>query len=225
MTFRSGFVHWDSMRYVALLPFLGWVALGFLLDARRARAGLAPAGDAVAGRPRPVDRAHPGAAPSCSGALVRSVRSSSAACRRRARHGAKAAATAAAVHREPLFGAAAAVLDRQPAGTRVAVFGDQWIYPAFGARHHLGRSGSTATGASPRARSATRWSPGDLTSTRATFARTSRAAGSRRRRRRCTCPHPAVRRSGPPQHAALEALGDARLLHRDRAVAVWSLGR
>ncbi|HEV8473818.1 MAG TPA: hypothetical protein VGR82_13645, partial [Methylomirabilota bacterium] len=33
MTFRSGFVHWDSMRYVALVPILGWTALGFLLDA------------------------------------------------------------------------------------------------------------------------------------------------------------------------------------------------
>src|SRR5262245_47922810 len=33
MTFRSGFVHWDSMRYVAVLPILGWSALGFLIDA------------------------------------------------------------------------------------------------------------------------------------------------------------------------------------------------
>src|SRR5262249_60257759 len=33
MTFRSGFIHWDSMRYVALLPILGWAALGFLIDA------------------------------------------------------------------------------------------------------------------------------------------------------------------------------------------------
>ena len=32
MTFRSGFIHWDSMRYVALLPFLGWAALGFVID-------------------------------------------------------------------------------------------------------------------------------------------------------------------------------------------------
>jgi hypothetical protein len=40
-------------------------------------------------------------------------------------HGAKSAATAAASHREPLFGAASAALDRLPDGTRVAVFGDQ----------------------------------------------------------------------------------------------------
>ena len=33
MTFRSGFVHWDSMRYVALAALLGWVALAFLIDA------------------------------------------------------------------------------------------------------------------------------------------------------------------------------------------------
>src|SRR5258706_857813 len=33
MTFRSGFVHWDSMRYVGLVPVLGWAALGFLIDA------------------------------------------------------------------------------------------------------------------------------------------------------------------------------------------------
>src|SRR5262249_48873015 len=33
MTFVSGFIHWDSMRYVALLPILGWTALAFLLDA------------------------------------------------------------------------------------------------------------------------------------------------------------------------------------------------
>src|SRR5262249_58197874 len=35
-------------------------------------------------------------------------------------HGTKATATAAAFHQEPLFGRAAAVLDRQPAGARVA---------------------------------------------------------------------------------------------------------
>src|SRR5438034_879557 len=33
MTFVSGFIHWDSMRYVALLPILGWTALAFLMDA------------------------------------------------------------------------------------------------------------------------------------------------------------------------------------------------
>ena len=33
LTFRSGFVHWDSMRYVAILLLLGWAALGVLVDA------------------------------------------------------------------------------------------------------------------------------------------------------------------------------------------------
>jgi hypothetical protein len=37
-------------------------------------------------------------------------------------------------------------------------------------------------------------------------------------------PHPGRSGEWPAQHAALEALGDARLLHRDRAVAVWRLG-
>src|SRR6185503_3780504 len=32
MTFRSGFIHWDNMRYVALVPLLGWTALALLLD-------------------------------------------------------------------------------------------------------------------------------------------------------------------------------------------------
>ena len=42
LTFRSGLIHWDSMRFVALIPILGWVALGFLVDTmprRRTRAG------------------------------------------------------------------------------------------------------------------------------------------------------------------------------------------
>ena len=40
MTFRSGFIHWDSMRYVALVVLLGWVALAWVVDAggRAARA-------------------------------------------------------------------------------------------------------------------------------------------------------------------------------------------
>src|SRR5262249_25307663 len=33
MTFRSGLVHWHSMRYLGLLPLLGWGALGLPLDA------------------------------------------------------------------------------------------------------------------------------------------------------------------------------------------------
>src|SRR5207237_7189308 len=69
-------------------------------------------------------------------------------------HGTKATATRASIVADPLFGGAATVLDRQPPGTRVAVFGDQWVYPAFGDRHHLhpvrldrrGRIASAPTG-------------------------------------------------------------------------------
>src|SRR4029453_7320487 len=41
MTFRSGFIHWDSMRYVALVPLIGWAALGFVIDGG---AGAGPGG-------------------------------------------------------------------------------------------------------------------------------------------------------------------------------------
>src|SRR5207247_196972 len=45
MTFRAGFVHWDSMRYIALLTILGWLALGFVLAAG---AGRQPPGKRIA---------------------------------------------------------------------------------------------------------------------------------------------------------------------------------
>ena len=91
-------------------------------------------------------------------------------------HGAKAAGTRAAFYREPLFGAAAAVLDRQPPGTRVAVFGDQWIYPTFGDRTHLrpirlDRDGRLAT-----APIADAMEPGDLTVAAPTFRENLRAS-------------------------------------------------
>jgi len=37
-------------------------------------------------------------------------------------------------------------------------------------------------------------------------------------------PHPGRSSELPAQHAALEAISDARLLHRDAAAAVWRLG-
>jgi hypothetical protein len=137
-------------------------------------------------------------------------------------HGAKAAATKTAFHREPLFGAAAAVLDRQPPGTRVAVFGDQWIYPTFGDRTHLrpvrlDRDGHVATAPIGDA-----MEPGDLTVDPPTFRENLRASAIdvvvmvRQ-------PHPGRPSSLPAQHTALEATPDARLLHRDRAVAIWRL--
>src|SRR5262249_2126725 len=92
-------------------------------------------------------------------------------------HGAKAAATAAAIYRDPLFGAAARVLDAEPPGTRVAVFAAQWIYPAFGARHHLApvrmdRDGRVAIRPIGGA-----MEPGELTVDPATFRANLRAAG------------------------------------------------
>jgi hypothetical protein len=210
MTFRSGFVHWDSMRYVALLPILGWAAFGFLVDANTARwrtRGLPGWKLRTVGRRALVVVA-------CAFVLAAIVGIS---------HGTKAAATKEAFYREPLFGAAAAVLDRQPAGSRVAVFGDQWIYPAFGDRTHLrplrlDRDGGVATAPVGDA-----MEPGELTVDPITFAANLRASGIdvvvlvRQ-------PHPGRPYDLPSQHAALRTISDARLLHQDRAVAIWRLG-
>jgi hypothetical protein len=215
MTFRSGFVHWDSMRYVAILPIVGWVALGFLLDAgARALRTRTPA-PLAAGEGRGPRRARARILAVSLGALV-------AGALVAGWHGRKAGATAAALHREPLFGAAARVLDGQPAGTRVAVFGDQWIYPAFGARHHLRPVRLDGDGRPASAPIGDAMAPGDLTVDPATFRVNLRASGVglvvivHQ-------PHPGRSGVWPAPHGALEAAGDARLLHRDRAVAVWRL--
>jgi hypothetical protein len=247
MTFRSGFVHWDSMRYVALVPILGWTALGCLIDAgagaprwRTLAATVIAAVCVLTSARWPV-----GAVLGMLAVLMPLL----ARVRRRAWwrrvlrhdavataavvvilaavvvwvHGTKAAATSAAVLGDPLFGGAAAVLDRQPPGTRVAIFGDQWVYPAFGDRHHLrpvrldrdGRIASTPIG--------DEMAPGNLTVDPSTFRANLRAAGVgvvvvvHQ-------PHPGRAPEWPTQHAALEATGDAWLLYRDRAAAVWRLG-
>jgi hypothetical protein len=255
LTFRSGFIHWDSMRYVALLPLIGWAALGFVIDggagARPWRllmavlisaSALLTSGDArlaapvtvlglvvVAGlfalvgrhlvRRRVVEwrwwpRQRPLLAVSL-GALALGIIVAIS-------HDAKATATATAIHRDPFFGAAARVLDEQPGGTRVAVFGDQWIYPAFGARHdlvpiRLDRDGRVATRAIGDA-----MEPGELTVDPATFRANLRASGVRvvvvlRQ------PHPGRAGERPSQEIALQALPDARLLHRDRATTIFAL--
>ncbi len=264
MTFRSGVVHWDSLRYVALLPLLGWAALGFLLDAGagsdrgRTLAALGIVAGAVwtseatrltapvvwivallvaailaclrwrAGsrlatlqrvRSYVHDRRCPGRiqtlAVATAAILVLGILAWS--------HGSKAAATTAAFYREPLFGPALAVLDRQPAGTRVAVFGDQWVYPTFGARDHLrpvrlDRDGRIATKPIGDA-----MGPGNLTVDPRTFRSNLRASGVGLVVV-VHLPHPGRSPDWPMQHAALDAAGDARLLYRDRAVAVWELG-
>jgi hypothetical protein len=255
MTFRSGFVHWDSMRYVGLLPLLGWSALGVLVEGGagtvRWRAGAAAtiilaamlsSGSAWLASPLTL------VALAVCAMIVASLPVPRGAVlgvrwlvRRASRHvvvaggvavamatlvlvwhGAKADATARAVLQEPLFGAAAAVLDAQPPGTRVAVFGDQWIYPAFGGRHDLSpvrldRDGHVAT-----APVADAMEPGELTVDPATF-RANLAASDVAVVVAIRLPHPGRAPDRPSQDAALAASG-ARLLHRDPAISIWRVG-
>jgi len=250
MTFRSGFIHWDSLRYVALLPLIGWAALGVVIDAG---AGAAPwrVWTAVATSVAALltsSEARTGALLVLFGllalaVLVPLVSRLHSPWRWRPRqvpllvvslgalalgglvvlsHDAKAAATAAAIHREPFFGAAAAVLDTQPAGGHVAVFGDQWIYPAFGARHRLtpirvdrdGRAATMPIGGAME--------PGELTVDPATLRTNLRDAGVRvvvvlRQ------PHPGRSGDRPSQEIALQGLDGVRLLYRDRATAIFAL--
>ena len=211
MTFRSGFIHWDSMRYVALVPILGWVALGFLVDAV-ARRWSAPV--ATAARSPMTARGR---------LLATSALTLTIAAVVVGWHGTKAAATAASCHREPLFGAVVAVLDRQPSGARVAVFGDQWIYPAFGDRDHLQPVRLDGDGRVATSPIGDAMEPGGLTVDPATF-RANLAASGVSVVLAVRLPHPGRSSELPAQHAALEAIGDARLLHRDAAAAVWRLG-
>jgi hypothetical protein len=244
MTFAAGLVHWDSMRYIALLPILGWVALGFLLDAGagasrwRALVGLAVTVSALGIAQLSVMdvgvilvMAAAGTAVIALGGHlgVRAPRIATAAAAVAvivvvaASHGAKATVTAAAFHREPLFGAAAAIIDRQPPGTRVAVYGDQWIYPMFGARHdlvpvRLDRNGRIAT--EPIGDG---MAPGDPTVDVWTFRR-NLAASSIGLVAVVHLPHPGRSAQWPAQTAMLENVAGTRLLYRDGAVALWKLG-
>jgi hypothetical protein len=244
MTFRSGFVHWDSMRYVALVPILGWTALGFLLDAGArwwrtvspvvvaavavttsvpaAVAALLAVVVAVALRSRPWPRMwHRGTRRGvgvAAGAIAALVAAFVVLV-----HGPKAAATRSALVAEPFFGAVVAELDRQPPGTRVAIFGDQWIYPAFGGRHDLRPVRLDRDGRVASAPIGDEMAPGPLTVDPSTFRANLRAAGIgvvvvvHQ-------PHPGRAPDWPSQHTALQASPSARLLHRDRAAAVWQLG-
>jgi hypothetical protein len=251
LTFRAGLIHWDSMRYVALLPVLGWTALGFLLDAGAGARGwrLVAAGGIAGAALLTHDNAVTVSRPALVAvaiavavvawwALAR-VRWRPRTVRRRALsvgaaalvvaglvgagHRAKTAATREALYAEPLFGAAAARLDRERPGSRVAVFGDQWIYPAFGDRAHLrpvrlDRDGRLATAPIGAA-----MEPGDLTVDPATFMANLRASAVdvvvlvRQ-------PHPGRPPDLPPQHAALRSIAGPRLVHQDRAVAIWRTG-
>ena len=239
MTFVSGFIHWDSMRYVALLAILGWVALGFLVGAgahpsRTIVAIAIMAAAVLAGLPHSAAVVFALAVPvAVVAALVRpragrqSIRVALvtgvliAAALGVWRHGEKSAATAVAFHREPLFGAATSVLDRLPDSTRVAVFGDQWIYPAFGDRYQLVPVRLDGDGRIATSPVGDVMEPGPLTVDAPTLLANLIAS-------RVDVvaivhlPHPGRSPEWPPQHRALEALG-ARLLHRDGAVAIWTL--
>jgi len=212
MTLRSGFVHWDSMRYVALLPLLGWTALGATLAARVARVSGAAAESPEAERRFAAWGATPGV---LTVALVVVVIVISF-------HHWKAAATAAAFHREPLFGGAAAVLDAAPPG-RVAVFGDQWIYPAFGDRRQLTPVRVDRDGRVARSPIGDAMEPGEPTVDALTLRANLEAAGIglvvvvR-------LPHPGRSSERPGQHVALASLRDTRLLYQDAGVAIWRLG-
>jgi hypothetical protein len=249
MTFRSGFIHWDSMRYVAIALVLGWVALGVVVNAgagashwRTAAAILIAATGALVSEarwailslasatllgcvavlhlPRLVDPATSRQRLRAIGMVAATLAGATALAWS---HGAKVAAGRAAFYREPLFGAAAAVLDRQPPGTRLAVFGDQWVYPAFGDRLHLRPVRLDGDGNAATAPIAGAMEPGERTVAPAVF----RARLEAERVGLVVVvrqPHPGRPAGLPAQHAALEAAGDAELLHLDRAVAVWRLG-
>ena len=273
MTFAAGFVHWDSMRYVALLALLGWVALAVVIDAGRTAdarctvAALAVTGAALyaggsvrplalfgallaiavaAWRPpvwlqrvwrHPVWRRpawaptawrravwwkptrivrHPVAVAAAAGSLALAVLVTTW-------HRPKAVATEAAVHREPLIGAAAVVLDAEPPGTRVAIFGDQWVYPTFGARHHLEPVRLDGDGRLAAAPIGAAYEPGDLAvdppTFRANLARSGVAIVVVLR-----LPHPGRSPRWPTQTAALDAVADVRVLYRNAWLGVWRVG-
>jgi hypothetical protein len=243
MTFAAGLIHWDSMRYVALLPILGWLALGVLIDAGagaphwRTLAAVAVTlgalmtsemtatafvvvvmvailGAAIVARVETPSRRVRLVAATAAALVIAGVLAWS--------HGAKAAATAAAFHREPLFGAAAAVLDRLPAGTRIAVFGDQWIYPTFGSRHHLVPVRLDGDGHVATTPIGDQMTPGELTVHPWTF-RANLTTSHVGAVAVVHLPHPGRPAKWPAQAAALEAIGSARLLYRDRAVGIWKL--
>ena len=246
MTFRAGFVHWDSMRYVALLPILGWTALGFLIAAgagARWWRTLAAVAIVAVGLLTSVTLPVAAALAALAAGVALLVRARRTAWPRRTlRHAAvatgvvamtvatvvvwahdtKATATGAAILGDPLFGGAAAVLDRQPPGTRVAVFGDQWVYPTFGDRHQLRPVRLDRDGRVASAPIGDEMAPQSVSVDPSIFRANLRAAGIgvvvvvHQ-------PHPGRSAERPSQHAALEAGADARLLYRDRAVAVWKL--
>jgi hypothetical protein len=241
-TFRAGVVHWESLRYVALLPILGWVALAFLVDRLgRWSAPVAVVVVAIAllasGAPLVSSPALPLALAACAVVAARWRALSSwrpppllqwapvamVVVGMLGWHGWKAAATAAAIYDEPLYGSVARILDEQPPGTRVAIFGDQWVYPAFGAQDQLVPARLDADGRVPNQPIGAEMRPGDLTVDAPTF-RANLAASGIRVVVVAHLSHPGRSPDWPTQDAALQTLPDARLLFHDVSAAVWRLG-
>jgi len=116
----------------------------------------------------------------------------------------------------------AAVLDREPPGTRVAVFGDQWIYPVLGDRGHLHPVRVDANGRVATLPIGGDMTPGPLAVDAATF-------GANLRDARIGLvvivhmPHPGRDPAWPTQHAGLQAVAGASRMYEDRAVSVWRL--
>jgi hypothetical protein len=249
MTFRAGFVHWDSMRYVALLALLGWTALALALGAGAQRAGARQAVAAAVATACLVSTRHPVLASPAAlaglAAVAVALGPAAAAVRRGRRpgrlaaaaaaavpllvaglvlwrHDAKAAASEAAISREPLFGRAAAVLDAEPPGTRVAIFGDQWTYPAFGARGHLVPVRLDGDGHLATAPIGDAMTPGPVAVSPTALMANLQAAGIGVVVV-LHLPHPGRAPDRPSQDAALLASGRARLLYRDASATIWAV--
>ncbi len=259
MTFRAGFVHWDSMRYVALVAMLGWAALGFLIDAGagrlRALGGVVVTSAGLLASPDPLlhspvllvagalgaviaSRVHDrvprwsrAARGYCGTRFMVAVRGDVLAAAGVAliiaglvlwRHDAKAAATSAAIYGERFFGSAARVLDAEPSGTRVAVYGDQSVFLTVGARGHLDPVRLDQDGRVATAPIADAMEPGALAVDPATFVANLQASGVRLVVV-VHLPHPGRSAERPSQERALEASAEARLLSRGEAVTVWAI--
>jgi hypothetical protein len=222
MTFRSGFVHWDSMRYVALVPILGWMSLGFLVDRLLPRSAILPGERGMTPAWRWLTRSGRWSTPYCR-ALALLVIALGGGAFVATHHAAKATATAQAIAHDPLFGATTTALDRLPPGTRVAIFGDQWIYPAFGDHGQLRPLRLDADGRLATTSIGNAMEPGDLTVDASAF-RANLAAAGMGAVVIVHLPHPGRSPAWPAQDAALRTFPDAHLLHRDFAAAVWRLG-
>jgi hypothetical protein len=238
MTFVSGLVHWDSMRYVALLPLLGWTALGFVIGTRQAwwRTLASALLMLAAAWTTGIPLASWAAASLVVAALVLAWRGARRFAPRAGAavalasalallawwHPGKAAHTAASIQHERLFGKAATVIDQQAPGTRVAIYGDQWTYPAFGDRHHLAPVRLDADGRIATAPIGDAMTPGPLTVDPATFRANLRASGIGLVAV-VHLPHPGRSAEWPTQAAALDRMEGVRSIYRDGAVGLWRL--